>query len=170
MSYKSDAPASTTCSRPDQPDDDGARAVKPTLDAGRLVPLAISSTSRSRLLPNVPAYGETGIAELKDYSYRAGRLCRRRGDPEERQKGSRTRSCSRARPRRAPIAGGDTYSKSSLRPRRSSPGNCARELDRTAGSSQAARSRSNEMRTMNDMPGDNRSLPMRARSLRRNVG
>ena len=46
-------------------------AVKPTLDAGRLVPLAISSTSRSRLLPNVPAYGETGIAELKDYSYRS---------------------------------------------------------------------------------------------------
>jgi len=45
-------------------------AVKPALDAGRLVPLAISSTSRSPLLPNVPAYGETGIAELKDYSYR----------------------------------------------------------------------------------------------------
>jgi len=45
-------------------------AVKPALDAGRLVPLAISSTSRSPHLPNVPAYGETGIAELKDYSYR----------------------------------------------------------------------------------------------------
>ena len=45
-------------------------AVKPALEAGRLVPLAISGTSRSPHLPNVPTYGETGIAELKDYSYR----------------------------------------------------------------------------------------------------
>jgi tripartite-type tricarboxylate transporter receptor subunit TctC len=45
-------------------------AVKSALEAGRLVPLAISSTSRSPHLPNVPTYGETGIAELKDYSYR----------------------------------------------------------------------------------------------------
>jgi tripartite-type tricarboxylate transporter receptor subunit TctC len=45
-------------------------AVKPALDAGRLVPLAISSASRSPHLPNVPTYGETGIPELKDYSYR----------------------------------------------------------------------------------------------------
>jgi len=44
--------------------------VRSALEAGRLVPLAISSTSRSPLLPNVPAYGETGIPELKDYSYR----------------------------------------------------------------------------------------------------
>jgi len=44
---------------------------KPALEAGRLVPLAISGKSRSPHLPNVPAYGETGIAELKDYSYRA---------------------------------------------------------------------------------------------------
>jgi len=44
--------------------------VKPALDAGRLVPLAISSTSRSPHLPDVPTYGETGIPELKDYSYR----------------------------------------------------------------------------------------------------
>jgi tripartite-type tricarboxylate transporter receptor subunit TctC len=45
-------------------------AVKPALEAGRLVPLAISSASRSPHLPNVPTYGETGIPELKDYSYR----------------------------------------------------------------------------------------------------
>jgi len=45
-------------------------AVKPALDAGRLVPLAISSASRSPHLPNVPTYGETGIPALKDYSYR----------------------------------------------------------------------------------------------------
>ena len=45
-------------------------AVKPALEAGRLVPLAISGTSRSPHLPNVPTYGETGIAQLKDYSYR----------------------------------------------------------------------------------------------------
>ena len=45
-------------------------AVKPALEAGRLVPLAISGTSRSPHLPDVPTYGETGIAELKDYSYR----------------------------------------------------------------------------------------------------
>ena len=45
-------------------------AVKPALDAGRLVPLAISGKSRSPHLPNVPTYGETGIPELKDYSYR----------------------------------------------------------------------------------------------------
>jgi len=45
-------------------------AVKPVLEAGRLVPLAISSTARSPRLPNVPTYGETGIAELKGYSYR----------------------------------------------------------------------------------------------------
>ncbi len=45
-------------------------AVKPVLEAGRLVPLAISSTTRSPHLPNVPTYGETGIAELKGYSYR----------------------------------------------------------------------------------------------------
>ena len=45
-------------------------AVRPALEAGRLVPLAISGTSRSPHLPNVPTYGETGIAELKDYSYR----------------------------------------------------------------------------------------------------
>jgi len=44
--------------------------VKSALEAGRLVPLAISGTSRSPHLPNVPTYGETGIAELKDYSYR----------------------------------------------------------------------------------------------------
>ena len=44
--------------------------VKSALEAGRLVPLAISSTSRSPHLPNVPTYGETGIAGLKDYSYR----------------------------------------------------------------------------------------------------
>src|SRR5467141_855568 len=44
--------------------------VKSALDAGRLVPLAISSTSRSPRLPDVPAYGETGIPGLKDYSYR----------------------------------------------------------------------------------------------------
>ncbi len=49
----------------------GMPVVKPALEAGRLVPLAISSASRSRLLPNVPTYGETGIAELKDYSYRS---------------------------------------------------------------------------------------------------
>jgi len=46
-------------------------AVKSALEAGRLVPLAISGTSRSPHLPNVPAFGETGIAELKDYSYRS---------------------------------------------------------------------------------------------------
>jgi len=44
--------------------------VKSALEAGRLVPLAISGTSRSPHLPNVPTYGETGIVELKDYSYR----------------------------------------------------------------------------------------------------
>src|SRR5206468_2334426 len=44
--------------------------VKSALEAGRLVPLAISSTTRSPHLPNVPTYGETGIPELKDYSYR----------------------------------------------------------------------------------------------------
>src|SRR5712671_2990384 len=44
--------------------------VKSALEAGRLVPLAISSTRRSPRLPNVPTYGETGIAELKGYSYR----------------------------------------------------------------------------------------------------
>jgi tripartite-type tricarboxylate transporter receptor subunit TctC len=44
--------------------------VKSALEAGRLVPLAISGTSRAPQLPNVPTYGETGIAELKDYSYR----------------------------------------------------------------------------------------------------
>jgi len=45
-------------------------AVKPALEAGRLVPLAISGTSRSPHLPKVLTYGETGIPELKDYSYR----------------------------------------------------------------------------------------------------
>jgi tripartite-type tricarboxylate transporter receptor subunit TctC len=44
--------------------------VKSALEAGRLVPLAISGTSRSPHLPNVPTYGETGIVGLKDYSYR----------------------------------------------------------------------------------------------------
>jgi tripartite-type tricarboxylate transporter receptor subunit TctC len=43
---------------------------KSAFDAGRLVPLAISGTSRSPHLPNVPTYGETGIVELRDYSYR----------------------------------------------------------------------------------------------------
>src|SRR5258706_16072181 len=45
-------------------------AVSPALDAGRLLPLAISGTSRSPHLPKVPTYGETGIRELKDHSYR----------------------------------------------------------------------------------------------------
>ena len=45
-------------------------AVKSALEAGRLVPLAVSSAKRSPHLPNVPAYGETGIPELKGYSYR----------------------------------------------------------------------------------------------------
>src|SRR5258708_15698632 len=44
--------------------------VKSALEARRLVPLAISSTSPSPHLPNAPTYGETGIVELKDYSYR----------------------------------------------------------------------------------------------------
>jgi len=48
----------------------GIGAVKSALEAGRLVPLAISSTSHSPHLPSVLTYGETGIAELKDYSYR----------------------------------------------------------------------------------------------------
>src|SRR5258708_27096707 len=48
----------------------GVATGKSALEAGRLVPRAISGTSRSPHLPNVPTYGETGIAELKDYSYR----------------------------------------------------------------------------------------------------
>ncbi len=48
----------------------GMPVVKSALEAGRLVPLAVSGKSRSPQLPNVPTYGETGIAELKDYSYR----------------------------------------------------------------------------------------------------
>src|SRR2546422_5246376 len=43
--------------------------VRSALEAGRLVPLAISGKSRSPRLPNVPTYAETGIPELKDYSY-----------------------------------------------------------------------------------------------------
>ncbi len=48
----------------------GMPVVKSALEAGRLVPLAVSGKSRSPQLPNVPTYGETGIPELKDYSYR----------------------------------------------------------------------------------------------------
>jgi len=48
----------------------GMPVVKSALEAGRLVPLAVSGKSRSPQLPNVPTYGETGIPELKDHSYR----------------------------------------------------------------------------------------------------
>src|SRR5258708_15936743 len=44
--------------------------LKSALEAGRRARLGISGPSRSPHLPNVPTYGETGIAELKDYSYR----------------------------------------------------------------------------------------------------
>jgi tripartite-type tricarboxylate transporter receptor subunit TctC len=43
----------------------------PTIEAGRIVALATSGSRRSPQLPQVPAYSETGIAELRNYSYRA---------------------------------------------------------------------------------------------------
>ncbi len=135
----------------------GMPVVKPALEAGRLVPLAISSASRSRLLPNVPTYGETGIAELKDYSYRSWiGFAAGAGIPEE---AARRLQDAFMRAARAPAvrqsleaSSRRTISKSSLRPRRSSPGSCARSSIATAGSSPAVRSRSNEKRTMTICP------------------
>src|SRR6266849_5010149 len=43
-------------------------AATPFVKAGNLVALATSGSKRSRMLPDVPAYNETGIPELKDYS------------------------------------------------------------------------------------------------------
>ena len=43
---------------------------KPMVTSGRLIGLAISSSERFDQLPTVPAYGELGIPELKDYTYK----------------------------------------------------------------------------------------------------
>ena len=45
-----------------------AGVAAPFVRAGKLVALATSGSKRSAMLPDVPAYNETGIAKLKDYS------------------------------------------------------------------------------------------------------
>lgn len=47
----------------------GSGTSKPLVDGGKLVALATSGTERWDFFPNVPSYPETGIDELKNYSY-----------------------------------------------------------------------------------------------------
>ncbi len=44
-------------------------ASKPLVDSGKLVALATSGKRRWDLFPNLPTYAETGVPELKDYSF-----------------------------------------------------------------------------------------------------
>lgn len=43
--------------------------VKPMVDAGKVVALATSGTRRWDFFPDLPTYAETGVEELKSYSY-----------------------------------------------------------------------------------------------------
>ena len=67
--YKGDAPAfNDLLSGHIQMMLPSAGVATPFVRAGRLVALATSGAKRSGMLPNVPAYNETDIPELKDYS------------------------------------------------------------------------------------------------------
>jgi tripartite-type tricarboxylate transporter receptor subunit TctC len=45
-------------------------AAKAQIDAGKLIALAVTGTKRADFLPNVPTLQETGVPELKDFSYK----------------------------------------------------------------------------------------------------
>ncbi|MGQ0428454.1 MAG: Bug family tripartite tricarboxylate transporter substrate binding protein, partial [Gammaproteobacteria bacterium] len=47
----------------------GSGTGKPLIDSEKLVALATSGTRRWEFFPQLPTYGETGLEELKDYSY-----------------------------------------------------------------------------------------------------
>ena len=67
--YKGDAPAfNDLLSGHIQMMLPSAGVATPFVRAGRLVALATSGAKRSGMLPNAPAYNETDIPELKDYS------------------------------------------------------------------------------------------------------
>jgi tripartite-type tricarboxylate transporter receptor subunit TctC len=50
---------------------DGLTSAGPQVKAGRIKALAVSSKSRTRLAPDVPALAESGVAALKDYDVQA---------------------------------------------------------------------------------------------------
>jgi tripartite-type tricarboxylate transporter receptor subunit TctC len=44
-------------------------AAKGQIDAGKVIALAVTGAKRAELLPNVPTLQETGVPELKDFTY-----------------------------------------------------------------------------------------------------
>lgn len=45
-------------------------AAKAQIDAGKLIALAVTGSQRAELLPDVPTLQETGVPELKDFTYK----------------------------------------------------------------------------------------------------